>query len=107
MGEAKQLFERLMFLCAPWEVVSVSCQEGGEDRSPGRVTIDLAVKKGQLVPCAQCGALCKRHDEKRREWRDRDLLGWRTVLHAAVPRANYPKHGIRQIEVPWAGKSPS
>ena len=102
MDEAKKLFERLMFLCAPWEVVSVSCQEGGEDRSPGRVTVDLAVQKGQLVACPHCGAMCKRHDEKPREWRDLDLLGWRTVLRATVPRANCPTHGVHQIDVPWA-----
>ena len=39
MDETKKLLERLMLLYAPWEVVSVSCQEGGEDHSPGRVTI--------------------------------------------------------------------
>ena len=44
----------------------------------------------------------KRHDLKQREWRDLDLLGWRTVLRAAVPRANCPTHGIHQIQVPWA-----
>ena len=91
-----------MFLCAPWEVVSVSCQEGGEDHSPGRVTINLEVKKGQLVPCPKCRTMCKRHDLKQREWRDLDLMGWRTVLRAAIPRANCPTHGIHQVRVPWA-----
>ena len=102
MDEAGKLLEQLMFLYAPWEVVSVSCQAGGEDHSPGRVMVELAMKKGQLVPCPHCGALCKRHDEKPREWRDLDLLGWRTVVRAAVPRASCPRHGVHQVEVPWA-----
>ena len=29
-------------------------------------------------------------------------MGWRTVLRAAVPRANCPEHGVRQVQVPWA-----
>ncbi|MCY4610857.1 MAG: ISL3 family transposase [Gammaproteobacteria bacterium] len=102
MEEVNKFCELLMFLHPPWEVTSVACREGGQDRSPGRVMIEMAYRRGQLVPCPECGKLCKRHDTKQREWRDLDLMGWRTVLRAAVPRAKCPAHGVRQIRVPWA-----
>lgn len=102
MEEVNKFCELLMFLHRPWEVSSVSCQAGGEDRSPGRVTIEMAYQEKSLVPCPECGRLCKRHDSKAREWRDLDLMGWRTTLRAEVPRANCPEHGVRQIAVPWA-----
>ena len=89
-------------MCAPWEVVSVTKREQAEGLSCGVVTIELAIRKGQLVPCPKCGRMCKRHDRKWREWRHRDLMEWRTLLRAAVPRANCPEHGVHQIDVPWA-----
>ena len=102
MEEVNKFCEMLMFLHPPWKVISVSGQEGGEDRSPGRVMIEMAYRAESLVPCPECGTLCKRHDTKAREWRDLDLMGWRTTLRAEVPRANCPTHGVRQISVPWA-----
>ena len=102
MDEATKLLEKLLFLCDPWKVQSVSHQVGGVDRSVGRVTIELAIERGQLVPYPKCGEMCKRHNEKMREWWDLNLLKSRTVLRASVPRANCPKHGIHQINVPWA-----
>ena len=98
MEEVNKFCELLMLLHPPWEVTSVACQKGGEDRRPGRVTIEMAYRaEERLVPCPECGTLCKRHDTKAREWRDLDLMGWRTML-----RANCPAHGVRQITVPWA-----
>ena len=102
MEEVNKFCELLMFLHPPWEVVSVFSREGGEDRSPGRVTIEMAYRTESLVPCPECGTWCKRHDAKAREWRDLDLMGWRTTLRAEVPRASCPRHGVRQISVPWA-----
>ena len=101
-NEVAKFLEELLLVGDPWEVQSVSHQMGGVDRSAGRVTIELAVGKGQLVPCPKCGEMCKRHDEKMREWRDLDIFNWRTVLRASVPRANCSKHGVHQINVPWA-----
>ena len=45
MEEVNKFCELLMFLHPPWKVISVSCQEGGEDRSPGRVTIEMAYQE--------------------------------------------------------------
>ena len=105
-NEVVKFLEELLPVCAPWEVQSVSRQVGGVGRSVGQITIELAVEKGQLVPCPKCGEMCKRHDEEMREWRDLDIFNWRTVLRASVPRANCPKHGIHQISVSWASAMP-
>lgn len=77
MEEVNKFCELLMFLHPPWEVISVSSREGGEDRSPGRVMIEMAYQAESLVPCPDCGQWCKRYDTKAREWRDLDLMGWR------------------------------
>ena len=102
MSEVAKFLEKLLLVRPPWEVRSVSQQVEGVDRSAGQITIELAVKKGQLVSCPKCGEMCRRHDEKMREWRDLDLVNERMVLRASVPRANCPKHGTHQINVPWA-----
>ena len=81
---------------------SVTKREQAEGRIRGVVTIELVVRKGQLVLCPKCGRMCKRHDQKWREWRRLDLMQWRTLLRAAVPRANCPEHGVPQVEMPWA-----
>ena len=88
--------EELLNVCAPWEAVSVTKREQAEGLGCGVVTIELAIRKEQLVPCPKCGRMCKRHDRK---WRE-----WRTQLRAAVPRANCPEHGVHQIDMPWAGR---
>ena len=102
MLEFKKGIKELLDVCAPWEVVSVTKREQAEGLSCGVVTIELAIRKGQLVPCPKCGRMCKRHDQKWRERRHRDLMEWRTLLRVAVPRANCPEHGVHQVEVPWA-----
>ena len=37
-----------------------------------------------------------------RRWRHLDTCQYRTILHARVPRQSCPKHGIKQVKVPWA-----
>ena len=80
-NEVAKFLEELLLVGDSWEVQSVSHQMGGVDRSAGRVTIELAVGKGQLVSCPKCGEMCKRHDEKMREWRD---LGISNALSESI-----------------------
>ena len=55
MIEFRKGIEELLDACVPWEVVSVTKQEQAEGRIRGVVTIELVVRKGQLVPCPKWG----------------------------------------------------
>ena len=83
MSEFEKGIEWLLDGCAPWEVVSVTKREQAEGLGRSVVTTELVVRKGQLVPCPKCGRMCKRHDQKWREWRHLDLMQWRTLLRTA------------------------
>jgi len=100
----EDLFRELFAIVPPWEIVKIERETGGIDHSPGKILFELAMKPG-LVPCPECGRACKRPDTRTREWRDRDMVGWRTVLRAKVPRARCPKHGIRLAQAPWAERN--
>jgi len=99
MRELQEFCAGRLGIIPPWQIVKIDQEPGGIDRSPGKVTIELVVEG--RVPCPKCGKSCKRHDTQMREWRDLDMVGWRTVLRAAVPRAHCLEHGIHQIQVPW------
>jgi len=54
-------------------------------------------------PCPSCQAACPVHDHTaERTWRHLDLWKAKTFIHARLPRIRCPKHGVVQIEVPWA-----
>ena len=60
--------------------------------------------KGPFV-CPVCGMECTRYDTRRRTWRDIDFGDSVTNITAIIPRMNCPNHGVREIEVPWSGRS--
>jgi len=74
----EDLFRELFDIVPPWEIVKIEREIGGIDHSPGKILFELAMKPG-LVPCPECGQACKRPDTRTREWRDRDMVGWRTA----------------------------
>lgn len=39
-----------------------------------------------------------------RTWRHLDTCQYRTLLHAAPPRVKCEEHGVRQAQLPWAGR---
>jgi transposase len=42
------------------------------------------------------------YDHRTRRWRHLDTCQYKTIIEAKVPRGECPRHGVRQIEVPWA-----
>lgn len=95
--DARDLFGTLLNLSEPWEVESVLTE--GETEIHVRVRVPFL----SMVPCPVCGKVCAVHDRLNdRIWRDADILGRTTFVHARVPRSDCPEHGVRQIEVPWA-----
>jgi transposase len=84
----------------PWRVADVEYRMTDGERE---VHIRMEVPAGVPVRCPVCGSLCKAHDRVRdRTWRDADFRGMRTYIHADIPRADCPEHGIRQTDIPWS-----
>ena len=40
-----------------------------------------------------------------RTWRHLDTMQFATQLHCQLPRVRCDKHGVKTVEVPWAGKN--
>src|SRR4051812_15314382 len=91
----------LLGLQVPWEVRKVDLQMGQK-----RVVIDVALAKGAKLPCPECGKPCGLYDQgEERTWRHLDTMQFETQLKARVPRSNCQEHGVKSVEVPWAGKN--
>ena len=57
----------------------------------------------EALMCPVCQAVCPIHDHaNERVWRHLDLCNYRVFLHAAIPRVDCAKHGVRQVDVSWA-----
>jgi transposase len=92
------LFAQLLGLCPPWQVSKVT--PNLEDKSLS-ITIDWP--NGAQVACPDCGKACSIYDRREeRAWRHLDTMQFKTLLIAAVPRADCVEHGVKSIDVPWA-----
>lgn len=93
----KTLYTKLLGLTPPWgvEIVELKLKEG-------EVHIRVALPPKELWVCPECQERAPIHDHRERSWRHLDTFQYRTLLHARVPRLKCPKHGIKQIRVPWA-----
>ena len=87
---------RLMGVRAPWRVTGASAPEGFVEIEVGHGGAPLA--------CPEWGKSAKRHDARRREWRDLNLHRRKTKVVADVPRAKCLEHGVLSIPAPWADK---
>jgi transposase len=92
----RDLYSKLLGITSPWTVSDVRLEE--KER---QVEVHLE-HGGEGVPCPECGQSCGRYDTTERRWRHLDTMQFRTILVAAVPRANCSDHGVHQVKVPWA-----
>src|SRR6516165_4197781 len=98
----EQHYRRLLGLKEPWVVEAVDL-----DLAAQRVEIRLAAQvdtRGLKCPECRKWAVLYDHAPERR-WRHLDTMQFETVLIARTPRVNCPEHGVKTIEVPWAGKN--
>jgi transposase len=94
----RQLYEQILGIARPWSVERVELRlEAGE------VHVHLRHAEEAKWPCPECGRACPLHDhEPERTWRHLDTCQYQTLVHAAVPRAACPEHGVKTVRVPWA-----
>lgn len=92
-------YSLLLGLLPPWLVTNVDLKM--EERL---VEIDVLWPSDERVECPECGRSCtiKDHREERR-WRHLDTMQFQTIIKSRVPRSECPEHGVKTINVPWAG----
>jgi len=98
----EQHYRRLLGLEEPWMVEAVNLELAAQ-----RVEIRLGVEvRAKGLKCPECGDWSALYDHApERRWRHLDTMQFETVLVARIPRVDCPEHGVKTIEVPWAGKN--
>ena len=89
----------MLGLIPPWLVTNVDLRMGEK-----LVEIDVQWPVDHDVECPECGRSCsiKDHREERR-WRHLDTMQFQTIIKSRVPRSECPDHGVKTINIPWAG----
>lgn len=93
----RDLYAKLLGIGAPWVVRDVDARIGARE-----VKVFISFDDTATAKCPECGAACSRYDTRTRTWRHLDTMQYQTLLIAKVPRVKCAKHGVRQVEVPWA-----
>jgi transposase len=98
----EQHYRRLLGLEEPWVVEAVKLELAAQ-----RVEIRLQAElKSGGLKCPVCSKGYGLYDHApERRWRHLDTMQFETLLVARIPRVNCPEHGVKTIEVPWAGKN--
>ncbi|MFW6099526.1 MAG: transposase family protein [Thermodesulfobacteriota bacterium] len=92
------LYQHLLGIEYPWTVSKVEL-----DVEKRQVDVWVEHPEGLKWPCPECGAEGPLHDHVQwRTWRHLDSCQFQTFLHAYPPRMRCPKHGVRQVALPWA-----
>ncbi|MCB0321076.1 MAG: ISL3 family transposase [Bdellovibrionales bacterium] len=92
-------YSLLLGLIPPWLVTNIDLRM--EEKL---IEINVQWPAGYDVECPKCGRSCpiKDHREERR-WRHLDTMQFQTIIKSRAPRAECPDHGVKTINIPWAG----
>lgn len=92
-------YSLLLGLIPPWLVTNVDLRVDEK-----LIEIDVQWPVDHDVECPECGRSCsiKDHREERR-WRHLDTMQFQTIIKSRVPRSECPDHGVKTINIPWAG----
>ncbi len=92
-------YSLLLGLVPPWLVTHVDLK-----MDQRLVEISVEWPSDYEPECPECGRSCsiKDHREERR-WRHLDTMQFQTIIRSRVPRSECKEHGVKTINVPWAG----
>jgi len=91
-----QLYCQILGISSPWKVKDVAV-----DLSQKEIVVEVT-SSAKKHKCPECGMRCSVYDHRVRQWRHLDTCQLQTFVGARIPRVACPKHGVRQIHVPWA-----
>lgn len=93
----KNLYYHLLGLQEPWRVSNIKLDIINQK-------VDVWVEyNASSAPCPECNSLCPIYDHvPERSWRHLDSCGFKTYIHAKIPRSKCDKHGVLQIIIPWS-----
>lgn len=77
----RDLYAKLLGIETPWLVRDVEARLDARE-----VEVFIAFAEGAETTCPECGAVCSRYDARTRTWRHLDIMQYRTLLTADVPR---------------------
>lgn len=93
-----ELYRHLLGLESPWIVARV--EVGVKDQ---QINVWAEHAENARWECPKCKTKLTLYDHaEERSWRHLDSCQFRTFLQARIPRVDCPKHGVRQVRVPWA-----
>ena len=91
-------YQRLLGLPEPWVVTELV-----ENLAAQSIELHLSHDAKSRFACPHCQQLCPVYDHAHdRRWRHLDALQFRTFLTTRPPRINCAKHGICNVDLPWA-----
>lgn len=91
-----ELYRAILGLAPPWRIVTVDLDVLGQ-----QVTVKVDAGPGPF-PCPECQAPVPGYDRKLRRWRHLDTCQFVTWIETEIPRVECPRHGVKQLPVPWA-----
>jgi transposase len=94
------LFTAALGLSGPWRVTR---SEFDAERTQLDLYLDFDRGARFGCPAKECAhGACPLHDTAEKTWRHLDFFQHKAFLHARLPRVRCPRHGVRQVSVPWA-----
>ena len=93
------LFSQSIGLVEPWYIRSIETQNM-------EVHVYVDIREGNMLPCPECGKMCKRagYEKTERVWRHGDCLFYPCYVHCRRPRITCDEHKTKVVEAPWARK---
>jgi len=91
-------YGQLLGIGSQWRVTKVEIDHAGREL---RAWVEWKARVKQ--ECPQCGRPCPGYDRlAERTWRHLDACGYKTLLHARIPRCECPEHGVLSQRPSWA-----
>lgn len=97
MNMHEKLFAQALQIQEPWYVEKIDF-----DHKKEALTVQINFKKGSTFACTTCGKEAKAYDTKEKILRHLNFFQYNCELVVRVPRIKCKKHGVLQVEIPFA-----